>query len=212
MKENKIKKIFDFLEVSDTLKNTKRWGNTPQMVNKESSADHSWHLAMLVFLAIDELNLKVNKIKSLEMALIHDLVEALAGDTDNSLIAFGLKTKEEKRAAEIKAIDHFKSILPQKSGMKIYDFWQEYEEGKTEEAKLVKALDKIETINHMSAIGDSCFDHPELIAPYPDKAVNNCPDSKPLLKELKKRLKPKFESHGWEWKDEYDVKPNVEKI
>jgi 5'-deoxynucleotidase YfbR-like HD superfamily hydrolase len=152
-----------------------------------------------------ELKLDLDIKKSLMLALTHDLVEALAGDTDHSLIAFGIKTQEEKEDAELQAINDICAILPPLSGEKIKAFWHEYEEGKSIEAKYVKALDKIETIDHMVVIGSECFDHPELIAPYPKKAVLNYPPLIPMYRKLLERLKPEFEKKGWEWLDEYEV-------
>jgi hypothetical protein len=68
----------------------------------------------------------------------------------------------------------------------------------------VKALDKIEAINHMIVLGVDCYDYPDLIALYPIPAVRNFPELKPILKELHKRLKPEFAKLNWEWKKEYD--------
>lgn len=175
------------------------------MAIKETSADHSWHLALLALVVCVELKINVDTDKSLKIAIVHDLVEAIAGDVDNSLIAFGKMTKEEKYAEELKAIKQLEQSLPLDSGKMIKELWHEYEEGKTKEARFIKALDKIETINHMLAIGTSCFDHPELIAPYPNKAVNNFPELRPVLKEIHKKLKEEYKKMGWPWKPEYEV-------
>ena len=68
----------------------------------------------------------------------------------------------------------------------------------------MKALDKIEAINHMIVVGMQCYDYPDLIAPYPIPAVKNFPELKPLLKKQHEKLKPEFVKLGWEWKPEYD--------
>jgi putative hydrolase of HD superfamily len=204
----KIKQIFDFISVSEKLKETKRWLHTKEMIQKESSADHSWHLALLSFIVIDELNLDLDDFKSIKLALVHDLVEALVGDTDFSLIAFGHKTKEEKNNSEREAIIRIREMLPSKSGNEIYELWHEYEGAKTKEAKFIKALDKVEGINHMLCIGHECFDYPELIAPYPMKAVMKYPKLIYLYQELLDRLKPEFLKHGWKWLKEYNVITN----
>jgi len=200
-----IKQLFDLFETSEKLKVTKRWLNTKSMREKESSADHSWNLAFLTFMTAEELKLDINVLKSVKIALVHDLVEALAGDTDYSLIAFGIKTSKEKRSMELSAIQEIEKIAPKKSGHELAELWQEYEEGETKEAKFVKALDKIEGINHMLCKGYKCFDHPELIAPYPRKAVLDFPPLIPMYQELLERLKPEFEKKGWEWKQEYEI-------
>jgi len=203
--DKKIKKIYDFLRVSEQLKKTKRWKDTPTMAFKETSADHSWHLAILLLVLSSEFDYKVDILKALKIALVHDLVEAIADDTDASLIYLGKKTKEEKFNEEFAAIKQIKEMLPDKSGRELHDLWVEYEEAKTPESKLVKALDKIEGINHVLCETYRCFDIPELIAPYPNKAVSKFKKLKPILSELHERLKPEFAKKGWEWKKEYEI-------
>lgn len=201
---DKIEKIFEFTKISGKLKDTKRWGDTPQMINKESSAAHSWHLAILVPIICKELNIDINVDRAVMIALTHDLVEAIVGDTDHSLIAKGIKTKEEKHDKESAAIEEFEQSLPPDSGKLIKEAWQEYEKAETREAKFVKALDKIEAINHMINVGMQCYDYPDLIAPYPIKAVRNFPELKPVLQKQHAVLKPEFKKLGWPWKPEYD--------
>jgi len=203
--EDKISKIFDFLKIVEELKKTERWGTIRNMGRKESSADHSWSLAVFILVVAAELKIDVDILKSLKIALVHDLVEALAGDVDQVLIVTGRITKKQKIEAETKAMDEIYKTLPPESGKEIKQLWLEYEEGKTKEALLVKAMDKIESINHILNKGHGCFDYPELIAPYPNNAVNKFPELKPVLKELQKRLKPEYKKHGWEWTDEYCV-------
>jgi len=193
------------MEISHQLKKTKRYLHTKEMKWKESSADHSWNVALLSFIVAEELNLKVNIEKAIKIALVHDLVEAIAGDTDHSLIAFGKVTKADKYNAELSAMEQIKKTLPEKSGTDVYNLWMEYENGTTPEAKYVKALDKIEGIDHMHRIGTKCFDYPELIAAYSTKAVGDYPKLKGMLAELNKRLKPQFKEKGWGWKKEYDL-------
>ncbi len=204
--KNNFEKIFDFLELSNKLKLTKRFLNTPQMVVKESSADHSWQVALFVMVTVDELKMKVDLSKCLKMALIHDLPEALAGDTDSSLVYTGKVSKKEKADKERTAMIEISGSLPEKSGREILALWEEYEAKETQEAKLVNAIDKIEGIHEMVCKGNSSFDHPEWIAPHPKKAVvEKCPETIPLYQELLKRLKPMYQEMGWEWQDSYEA-------
>jgi len=205
MKSN-VEQIFDFLKVSNKLKETKRFLNTPQMVVKESSADHTWQVALFLMIAQSELNFKVDILKCLKMALIHDLPEALAGDTDSSLVYTGKISKEEKADKEQEALLKMVKTLPEKSGEEIISLWHEYEAKETPEARLVNAIDKIEGIHEMICKGKNSFDHPEWIAPHPKKAVvEKCPATIPLYQELLKRLKPMYKEMGWEWKEEYSI-------
>ena len=200
-----VKKIFDFIHTSEKLKETRRWSSVVRMPDKESSADHSWHTALLVIIFADEFNLKVDLERSLKLALVHDLAEAIAGDVDCSLIATGVVTKEEKYEAELAAIKKIRKMLPEISGREIESLWHEFEKAETTEGKFVKATDRIESIDHILLCGHTTFDYPDLIAPYPNKAVRNFPPLIPALRELQKRLKPLYAKLNWDWKKEYDI-------
>lgn len=83
-----------------------------------------------------------NMEKVLKMVIIHDIVEAEAGDVP----AFEENRKEEKIKNERKAIENIKKMLGNNAGDEIYGLWQEYESSQTTESKFVKALDRIEVL------------------------------------------------------------------
>ena len=48
----------------------------------ENSAEHSWHLAVMVILLAEyAADAELNLFRAVQMALVHDLVEIDAGDT-----------------------------------------------------------------------------------------------------------------------------------
>lgn len=201
----KAERILNFAMIGEKLKTTRRYSTVDKMMFKESTADHSWNLALASFIIVGELQLPVDVLKSIKIALFHDIAESITGDVDYSLVHFGSKTKESKHEEELEAMREIAKILDEKIGLEIFNLWQDYENSKTSESKFIKALDKIEGINHMLVLGYECFDYPELIAPYPIVATLNYPPSIPLLRELHKRLKPEFKKCNWEWKEEYNV-------
>jgi putative hydrolase of HD superfamily len=77
-------------------------------------------------------------LKLLRMALIHDLPEAVIGDLMPSQ-----KTAETKENEET-AINDMLGLLPKKQKETYLAVWNEYQEGKTREAKAVRQLEKIE--------------------------------------------------------------------
>jgi putative hydrolases of HD superfamily len=203
-KKENLEKIFDFMNVVCNLKSAKRYGNYD--IDADSSADHSWRLALMSLMFSDELKLDIDKFKAMKIAIIHDLPEAITGDIPYMEILNGNVTKEEKHNNEIKAMDAIKNLLPENMGEEIIGLWEEYEYSKTREALFIKALDKIETISHVIEKGRDYTDL-DLIATYPDKYVNlnNFPELIPVLKELKRRLKKEFFKRGLVWKKEYDI-------
>jgi putative hydrolase of HD superfamily len=204
--QNNLEKIFDFLKASGNLKNVYRYGDV-EVLNNESTADHSWRLALMVIIFTKELDLKIDAERALKLAIIHDIAEALTGDIPANETMKNDLLKNEKRKNEIKAINRLKKILPDIHGNEIYELWRDYEYAKTEEAKFVKALDKIEAYINWIEAGykylTKCKDQ-HLIAIYPDEAVKNFPKLLPVLRELKVKLKKEFGKGGLEWKEEYN--------
>jgi putative hydrolases of HD superfamily len=111
--------------------------------NAESSADHMYGLAFLAMLVADAF--KVDRLKLIEMALSHDIVEALATDLVTATEEGVLRTKLQraKTRGERKAIN---AIACQGGalGKRIKKLWEEYEGGKTPAARLLHQLDKLE--------------------------------------------------------------------
>lgn len=197
-----LEKIFDFLQVVEKLKSTLRYNKTTSG-RQESTAEHSWRLALMIFILADELKLEIDVNRAVKIALVHDLAEALTGDIDAILIAEGKVSKEEKEKQEVIAIGKIQQTLPETIGKEITALQNEYNENKTREAKFVKAMDKIETLTQLAENGQ-IYDRPEFIANYADKAVGEFPALNDTLKIVKKKLKEEFKKRNIEWKKGYD--------
>lgn len=198
-----LEKIFDFLHKIENLKSTLRYNSTTSG-RKESTADHSWRLALTAFIIADELKLDVDVNRSMKIALVHDLAEALTGDIDAILIAEGKVSKETKDKMEIAAIAELQKTLPDAVGKDISNLWHEYNDCKTKEARFIKALDKIETLTQLAETGHKTYDRPDFIPNYADKAVKSFPALTGMLKIVKRKLKSEFKKGNIEWKEHYD--------
>lgn len=202
--KNNLNKIFNFLDEIENLKSTVRYIYT-QSGRQESAAEHSWRLALLAFVLAQELKLKLDILRATEMALVHDLPEAITGDIDAVQIAEGKVLKADKQKQEKEAIEKIAHLLPLERGKEIYNLWQEYEESKTVEARFIKALDKIETLTQLSESGYKTYDKPEFIANYADQAVKKFSELVPVLKIIKEKLKKEFQKGNIPWKKEYKI-------
>jgi putative hydrolase of HD superfamily len=111
------------------------------MQNVESIAEHSFGVAALA-LIVGDLHPAMDRGRLLAIALVHDLAEALIGDLPAS--ASRLIGKAAKHAAEQKAMVELLGPLPQ--GHSYIELWEEYSRGGSPEARLVKALDKLEML------------------------------------------------------------------
>lgn len=107
----------------------------------ESVADHSFGVALLA-LAVAEAYPELDRGRLLALAIIHDAGEALL--TDLPLTAQRLLGRDAKQAAERLAAEQMLSAL--QGGQSLIELWAEYAAGGTREARLVKALDRIELL------------------------------------------------------------------
>ncbi|CAH0478144.1 unnamed protein product [Peronospora belbahrii] len=133
----------EFLRLCGRLKTLKRsgWVNN-NVILPESVADHMYRMGMCCML-LDDANETINRSKCIKMAIVHDLAESLVGDiTPHDGVA-----EEEKHRMEKEALDEICNTLGNTpSAAEIRLLWNEYEEGITEEARMVKDFDKFEMI------------------------------------------------------------------
>src|SRR3954454_11120764 len=107
------------------------------VADPESVAEHTLHVLFLVW----TLGMKAEGIdvaRAVEIALVHDLAELRIGDlprTSSHYFPVGAK-----KAAEAAAMADVLAPLPERARL-LYD---EYQEGTTPEARLVKACDKLQ--------------------------------------------------------------------
>lgn len=138
----RLEQQMQFILEVDRLKQIVRQTYLSGADRKENDAEHSWHLAMMACLLSEYANEKVDVLHVIKMVLIHDLVEIDAGDT----YAYDQAGNETKRAREVLAADRIFGMLPKDQGAELRNLWEEFEAGKTPEAKFALALDKVQPI------------------------------------------------------------------
>ena len=149
---NEIKKIIEFIRLIEKLKTVERFNKTSNLQRVESDAEHVWHLVMMVYLLARQ-KPELERMKLIELALIHDLVEVYAGDVN--LWDDKKKNKEQKEADEKKAAKKLFSKLPESEGKRMLEIWCEYEKRETPEAVFVYALDKLQPFLQRLVSGDN---------------------------------------------------------
>lgn len=136
---DKIERQIAFITEIEGLKSVLREAWTCSG-RRESTAEHSWRLALLAGLLAPSFPVDMEKV--LLMCLIHDLGELYIGD----ISAASKPDEVEKHQAEERDVRRVLSLLPEEQADALLALWREYNENTTAEAKLVKALDKAETI------------------------------------------------------------------
>ena len=105
----------------------------------ESVAEHSWRLALTALFLRDEFS-ALDMDKVIRMCLIHDLGECFTGDIPTFLKSDG----DEKR--EQAALSEWVASLPAPYDAELKALYAEMDAQETDEAKLYKALDKLEAV------------------------------------------------------------------
>ncbi|MCL5410837.1 MAG: HD domain-containing protein [Patescibacteria group bacterium] len=139
---NQAQKLIEFIHYAERLKTELRHA-TRSDNQRESVADHTWRLSLMLMLVYPNLKLKIDLLKTLKMSIIHDIVEIEAKDIPVLEQINDNKLAGQKEKAEKTAIQKLKNRLGN-DGQEIFDLWNEFENSKTNEAKIVKALDKLE--------------------------------------------------------------------
>ncbi|MEN8283561.1 HD domain-containing protein [Acinetobacter gerneri] len=172
---NIIQGRLTFLKEAENLKNILRSSHTSKG-RSESTAEHTWRLALLALVFEDELN-QLDFSKILKMCLVHDLGETINGDVP-AIEKHKFPNKDTQERNDLLILTQ---SLDEPLRNSLLGLWEEYEEGETDEAIAVKALDKLETIlQHNQGSNPEDFDY-EFNLTYGEKYT----DKHPLFKSIR---------------------------
>jgi putative hydrolase of HD superfamily len=154
MDAGEIAGVLEFLRAAEKLKSTHRsaWTSAGQ---PESVAEHTWRLCLMALVLKDGFP-GVDFARLVKMCIIHDLGEAIGGDIPAIHQVPGQSKAGQERADLLELLQP----LPQRLQGEITGLWDEYEAAASPEAKLAKALDKLETImQHNQGMNPPDFDY-----------------------------------------------------
>lgn len=152
--------ILDFLRATERLKVVRRSAYTSEG-EAESVAEHSWRLCLMALVLRAEFP-NADLAKLLAMCVVHDLGEAIGGDVPapeqaRRLAADPAATKSAQERLDLLTL--LAPLPPATRGM-ITSLWDEYEAATSVEARIAKALDKLETIlQHTQGDNPAEFDY-----------------------------------------------------
>ena len=132
------REYLEILHVAEKLKDTPRHCTTTKG-RTESVAEHSWRVSLMAFLLRREFP-DVDMDRVVDMCLIHDLGECFTGD-----IPTFVKTDSD-RSVEDSLLDQWVSSLPEEVASDLKTLYAEMDAQETKEAKIYKAMDKLEAL------------------------------------------------------------------
>ena len=137
----RLQQQIEFMLEIDKLKHILRRTILTDRSRRENSAEHSWHIAMAVFLfseyAQDQ---NIDWYRVIKILLVHDLVEIDAGDT----YCYDHQSRKDQAQREQKAAERIFKILPLDQSRSFRELWDEFENRKTPESKYANALDRLQ--------------------------------------------------------------------
>ena len=132
--------LMEFFHAAERLKNELRHAYKSNGL-QETVAEHSWRLCLMT-LVLSETIEGIDRFKCLKMALIHDLPEIVAGDA----YRLDLEKQAGRHEKEKAALEKLLGLVSEGIAGEITGLWLEFEGGKTQEARLVRLIDRLEVL------------------------------------------------------------------
>jgi putative hydrolase of HD superfamily len=160
MENAEVPALLEFLRGAERLKTVRRSAYTSEGL-PESVAEHTWRVCLMALLLGSEFP-DIDFARLVKICIIHDLGEAIGGDVpapeqERRSAAGDMRGKAARERADLLEL---LSALREPLRDEIVNLWDEYEAAATPEAKLAKALDKLETIlQHTQGRNPPGFDY-----------------------------------------------------
>ena len=166
------------------LKSVRRagWISKVKIEDAESVADHTFSVATMAMLLSDMLGFDTHRI--IKMALLHDLAESIVGDFKP-----GDVTARQKLAKEKTAMKFILSGLPEPPREEYEEIWFEYLRNRTEIAKFVHRIDKLEMALQANQYAKQGYAD-KLLAPFFESAEIAVGDKEDVVNQILKSLRP----------------------
>jgi putative hydrolase of HD superfamily len=174
--------LIDFIAKAGRLKRLPRTGWVESDVpDPESVADHSFRVALIAMILSDAQ--KLDTLKTVRMALLHDLAEAETGDLTPSQKEADIEGfKHAEDAAMVRLLDK----LPEAIRGAYRAAWREFSDASTEEARLVRDADKLEMVMQASEYQQEMGDPGKLMR-FRHASVKGDLE-KEVVEEIKRRM------------------------
>jgi putative hydrolase of HD superfamily len=122
----------------------------------EDDAQHMWHLALFVLVLAEHAAEPIDVLHTLELVLLHDVVEIDAGDA----FIYDEEARLAKEELETAAAERIYALLPPDQRDRFRSVWDEFEARVTPESRFAASVDRLQPLmlNHATS-GRSWREH-----------------------------------------------------
>lgn len=140
MSTPRLEQQLRFIAELDRLKGVLRRTRLMDGSREENTAEHSWHMAVMAVLLAEYAPDGLDVLRSVKIALVHDVVEIDAGDT----FCFDAEARLDQEERERRAAERLFALLPPDQATELRELWREFEAAETPEARFAAALDRLQ--------------------------------------------------------------------
>lgn len=189
----RLREQLDFIIECDRMKAIIRRSPLVAANRRENDAEHSWHLALMVILLAEYADTPIDVGHTIELVVVHDLIEIYAGDTP----LYDLAGAAGQADREESAADRLFALLPADQAVHLRALWDEFEERKTPEAKFAKAMDRFQPdlLNWMA--GGGTWQTPGITASMIRERKYAIPEASSVIGKASAEIIDAAEERGW---------------
>ena len=166
------------------LKTVKRagWVSKVKIKDAESVADHTFSMCAMAMLLADMLGLDTRR--AMKMVILHDLAESVVGDYMPGDVSANQKLAKEKNAMKF-----ILAGLPRKARCEYEKIWLEYLQNKTQVARFVHRIDKLEMALQANQYAKQGYAG-KLLSPFFESAKTTVGDEGDIVSGILNSLRP----------------------
>ena len=188
-----MQQVVDFILELEKLKAVTRKIRPLGLDRYESSAEHSWQIAMLASSLAPHAEPGVDVAHVVSMLLVHDIGEIDAGDT-----FFFAEGAGDAKAKERAGVERIFALLPEAERARFLALWSEFDDGTSADARFAHAVDRampvlLNLANHGQSWRENGVSHAQVVKRVGPPVKAGCPA---LWAYLEARL-GEAERAGW---------------
>ena len=191
--DEKINELLKFTALVDRMTAIERRTLLVNENRRENDAEHSWHIALMCMLFKDYAPEGTDIAKTVQMCIVHDLVEIYAGDT----FAYDVNANVDKEAREKEAAEKLFSQVPEHIGKEIRELWEEFDAMETNEAKYAASMDRLQPLLHNTLTEGHTWKEGHPSVKMVDKRISVALETMPQLKDWYDRNIQRAKENGW---------------